>query len=437
MRIRARLILLFSSFWGWLPLPAAAPIEIAFAWGNPDYVQFGITPFEAQMPFQSVRNLESFAIKHRAWSLLGEFVAVSEFYYAVDRRSLQGDTRKISYQQVAKYPDLVARYDAIRPNRVEYVLIAMISAESFPSPRTVCFKVTDNDLVYFESRSGKNYATPGSPARWKDAVTFDGMSAFTPADPANEQELRKMVSGFRGVENMRVGGENVRLQITWPGAEIDRIAELFERYEKEDKKIADDYAYLQDAPMEKPFAGPAEAAQPHDFQPKAGEGFQNGDEVGIKVNGEVSFRSRKHFNGAPLTMEKTHFLFALRNGWSCELIDTKGRLTTIVGYTRFLPFKSSASGNLRLVALTASPALALRTHKEYFGLYDILTQSEFDNFAQRDARPLPSRPPSSGGGVVISAPSYPYAFYRGELLELDKKMNVLSREPVYLPRVLR
>jgi hypothetical protein len=427
-----RLLLGFVMLFGLARLEAATKaIEMAFVGGKVDYVTLPEKPFRPNLASWDWRNLESFVIKYRGWSLLGEYVYRAEFYYALNRDELRGAKRTVRFADLEKYPDLVKRYRAIRPGSVNFVLRARVQAES--GPRLVSFKVTDNDLVYFGSRSGENYSTPGSPAQWKDVVSLGWPVAFKSEDATTDAELNKFFAGFRSVSELPPPDAGVLLDIKWPDTEIDRIGELYEQYEKEGQKLAEAYAFLDDAPQTPPFAGRGEEAQPHDFRLKPGEVFREGNEVGLKVNGQIVFRSSRHGYASEFDSRKTHFFFVRRDGSGSEIYDTKGRQVKVGGYSRMTGFNPSRRGHPRVIGLPDQRSVVYQSQQRHRNI-GVLTQGEFDRFVRIDGTPPPPVKPSKGGGITITARSYYYEFERVELLEVDETFNVLSREPAYSAR---
>lgn len=180
-------------------------------------------------------NLESFAIGYKGWNLLGEYVYNPTFIYALNSGALQGTAKRVRFSEISKYPDLVKRYNAIKPTSVNYIAIVRLRSKGRVVPVKV--KVTDGDLAYFESRSPKNFNVPTSPPNWKSRISMDmSESAFSTADRSVETELKLLLKDLEGTVSVESGFANVLIDIKWPGGAIDEIGKLYDDYEK--KKTA-------------------------------------------------------------------------------------------------------------------------------------------------------------------------------------------------------
>ena len=182
------------------------------------------------------RNLASYAIRYRAWDLMGAFVYKTTFYYEL-QSVLQGRTRSVDFNEISKYADLVRRYQAIRPIKVSYVI--KVNLETKGGTLTpVRFKVNDNDSVYFESRSAKSYANPIFPPTLKNAFSsYNSRNPFTDSDTSDEKGLRQLLSNLVSVRPYESDSAIVTLDIKWPDDAIDEIGSLYDQYELDDETL--------------------------------------------------------------------------------------------------------------------------------------------------------------------------------------------------------
>lgn len=202
-------------------------VDLQAVHGSPDYVSprgdaFTIWP-------SSAVNLRSAAVGLKAWTILGELTYSASFYWELNPDQLVGAQRTVIFRDLANYPDLVARYRAVRPQNVGFTVSVSLHTEDAKTgatdDRLVAFQVTENDLAYFETRSPRNQVVPTSPLKWNRAMSWFPITgdSFTSRDNAKDDELRQVLT--QAVSARPVGGRHVvQLEIAWPDAEIDAIA---------------------------------------------------------------------------------------------------------------------------------------------------------------------------------------------------------------------
>ncbi|HRH40535.1 MAG TPA: hypothetical protein PKY82_02745 [Pyrinomonadaceae bacterium] len=277
--------LLLSTFYVSAPAQSSnvKMIDIYLRKGNPDYVNLSDKRVFNVTSQVKEKNLQSWVVGYKAWSLMGEFVYNPSFYYEIDSRKLVGKTRTVDFEKISKYPDLIKRYQATKPINVDVYFYGNLYANGATNP--VCFKISGNNLVYFGSRSSQNYQSPTSPARWKYAISslITGGCRFTDADLSDESKLKGMMSKFESFTPIEESDYKTTLDIKWDEEAIDEIAELYDKYEKEDKKIDDKLKAIKDEKLDKSVTG-----------------YDKDDEMAMPVD-PIKIDLEKNFNGTQTT----------------------------------------------------------------------------------------------------------------------------------------
>src|SRR5690606_14431424 len=81
----------------------------------------------------------------------------------VNKELLRGEKHAVSYQQISKYPDLVKRYEAIRPNSFRAILgLGLNPEDKYAGGGYAWFKVNDNDIILYGSEKSP-YTFPTAP----------------------------------------------------------------------------------------------------------------------------------------------------------------------------------------------------------------------------------------------------------------------------------
>lgn len=411
-------------------------IDVYFQSGNPDYLDLSgkkVLPTEV-----TAINLQSFVIGYSAWNLMGEFVHSPSFYYEIDRRVLRGKTRRIQFDVIKKYPDLAMRYKAIRPTSVNFTLRVELKLNYDTHLRPVKFRVTNNALHYFESRSGKNYKSPISPPRWQDAFSTDlSENAFTASDNSEERILVNLMSKQVAVVSSNKMQPNVVLDIKWPDDAIDEIGRLYDHYEKQDKKLDDELKAIKEANKPgKPIAAydkADEMAAPFEEEAKSAEVFNEGERVGLRAKGRVVFQSVNYSSAEPLKGSDSIFAFSLRRGRGLHIYNAKGKQVSVDGHSDFYMIRDGERPGIYRLFVTQDKVF-YATKENYFRYpaedKGFFTQREFDKFVAEDKTPRRAPAGVKTGELVLVAGSK-MNFSRGTLYTVDSKLRVLSRETVY------
>jgi hypothetical protein len=461
--MRSTTLLALASFLlSTLTLPAETPpiVDAAFEYGfgAQEYATTGKADKRSARlnHYSRANNLESFILTYQARLAFGDLAYRPGFFYALNPLVIEGANGvRLSMSRIGKYPDLVKRYHAVRPANIEAVVSVVVECQGYgeftaggPVIRRLFLKIKPLDFVYGSSRDGKDRSAPVVPLHLKDSVSLDPNTAtrFTSEDKTSDDELRKIFAGILRVHDRTATEDNtvnVDIKITWPDFEIEQIAKDFERYEKEGKKAEKDYAFLKDAPQEKPFTGNEEMALPIDASPKPGEAFDGRPtpeskwRAGIRVGDKVIFESENIVRKPkPFDEKKTMFLVQMPDEIGARLINTQGKWIQYEGYSRFILSEK------RLVGVPDNLGSAYTSKKEYNSwMRAPMTESEFEDFRRSDQKPPPppkpeDRPRPSDYNVVEYAWStYRVELFRGEFLVLDKNnRKVISKETAYFTK---
>lgn len=219
-----------------VPLNKKGQLDIIAIKGMPDYVSYQADrALHGHYPQFAYGNFKSFAVIYKGWNLIGEYAHSAGFFWELNPDQLFGKRTTVKFQDISKYPDLVKRYNAIAPVRVNMMLNVIVQTED-KQDHNIFLNVKDNDLVYFGSRSNQNYISPTSPPKWRNAISTDFInyndSRFTDRDPSQETELKRIISSAVAIKLPSNQRQVVNLDVEWPDEAIDEIARLYEQYEK-------------------------------------------------------------------------------------------------------------------------------------------------------------------------------------------------------------
>lgn len=403
-----------------------------------------VAPGQAQHP-----NLKSAALRVRAWSSPdGFFFATREFVWELNDELLQGSSpgKRISLAALAKYPSLMQRVRQLRPRQVNAVITARLRNQAcIAQDPTQCvagtlyFLVQHKHLVVPESRSLDTHAPPSVPPDWREVVSMDPdpRTRFSDKDRSSVEEMKRILLNAEALG--RAGNERERLvdlKIEWPLEKIDEIIELYQRYEKEGKKLDEDFAALR--PDFKPPALPAayarggELATPYEEEIKSAEAFSDPKlGVGLRAKGKVVMQSRQHYGPRKLDPEGRYWVFSISGSSDSQIFDARGKLVSVAGLDRFRQVSPGPqAGTYRLSVFDERGSPALVTQKDYpFGRASVLTDEEFRAFAAADGDGRCVQRAGGKPGTLSFSTTERINLYRGRLLTLDGRLQLLSDKP--------
>lgn len=443
----------------WLDKPGV--VEFRARWDDPSsYAQdFGTRwhyteslrqqpPAQRQSP-----NLKSAALRLRAWaSPAGDFFATREFVWELNDTVLTGSTprKTVAVSKLAKYPSLLRRMQNLRPTRVDAVIDLKLRNQACMDKDALnCqagrlyFRFAHQSVHVPASRSMETIAPPASPTDWRRQVSTDPdpRTRFGEQDRSSVEDMRKLMArpvylGDGVAHQQRL----VDLKLEWPLAEIDKIIELYERYEKEDKKLEDDFALIQPAykpaGLPAPYAKSDELATPYEEEIKTAEAFADKQGVGLRAKGRVVMQSAEHQAGTKLDAEGRYWVFQRKAApYKKQVYDARGKLLSVAGEDSFdfvLPGGRSGSYRLALVDFTRTPAYA--TVKDYYrnGPGQVMSLIEFQSFRTRDGDGKCRESSLKAGQVGIHL-GQRSNIYRGRLIEVDERFTLVGERAGYFP----
>lgn len=197
-----------------------------------------------------VRQLE---IEFEWWSLLGQ--PVEKYGLKWERGDVYRlDGKELRRSELEKYPDLLARYDALKPSEIEVAFGARLYAyeefgggwegdedanafgENYYTGGDVsATKITDNFLITDSGRFMDDFL-PSSPRDWQSFIKWS--SNYNDGTSVQDANIATQ-NTFKAAKRIRFN--NLRInKITLPNASAKAILEEFERKEKKKLKEADE-----------------------------------------------------------------------------------------------------------------------------------------------------------------------------------------------------
>lgn len=182
------------------------------------------------------RNLKNAALAYRAWRVGGAYVYTANFYWERDPERILGTHGvPVVYSLISKYPDLVARYNAITPTHVSWKITARtvgVVAEG-GEYRVVHIHAPHESVVMGASGAGNLPLIPQAAPDWKRVFSMEGdiQRRWTSEDRSSEPRLADTLARATSLI-FSANTSIVDLKVEWPEKEIDEINRLYALYEK-------------------------------------------------------------------------------------------------------------------------------------------------------------------------------------------------------------
>lgn len=245
-------------------------IDVAFTYNDPSsYFSF---PKEKCLPMQvvnhnfsqefreenGINNLSSAAVRLRAWTVMGDLMMTPIFTYSLNKEYLKGEKEIVGFNIISKYKDLVKRYNAVRPISFSAVVgMGLNPEDKMQFGAYAFFNIKSNDVI-ISAQEKMPYAAPTSytwgemmimvEGDYAERYSFRIPAAFSPSDEGKDK-LAKAISkteriatfSWAKIDNVQVRARypttgNIYIQIKWPLLEIDKIYELYKKYESGEEK---------------------------------------------------------------------------------------------------------------------------------------------------------------------------------------------------------
>lgn len=204
--------------WGIIPLSSEAQVFIS---KTTDGRFIGKNIFDYRTN-DSKGLMESFVIGFEWWTLMGEPLEIYEFkwnsskYFKIDGETLHRNS-------LNKYPDLLKRFDALKPTKVDVVIHCWdVGVGEFNR------KVKSHKLIIEPpGKIGKDLV-PGSPS-WSDFIEPLASVVMTTDERATAAKQL-----FTNAKSLRP--DAYLSEVTWPEGEMKAILAKYKEYEKKEKE---------------------------------------------------------------------------------------------------------------------------------------------------------------------------------------------------------
>ena len=230
--------------------------------------------------------MKDFTLKLQWWTLLGEPIEIYGFLwnttgsYSVE---IDGSKKSISRTQLSKYPDLVKRFDNIRPNKVDLFIYGNADGKSTSVKRgngfayasfynkgiayktkgqsydpytldaPILYNIPDAKLLVSKSGRMSMSTVPESPMYWNGFLRWAWRSSSPQSGPTKGYVINKSEDEFKNYNQTKKDELNKELKylyknttsftlnaeienLEWPMYELKGIIQDFEKYEKGEKE---------------------------------------------------------------------------------------------------------------------------------------------------------------------------------------------------------
>lgn len=450
----------------WKNLPKNKLIPMVFgSQGNRNYGQDEQTRY-------AMDNFESLIVHFRAWTLVGELIMHPTVYWSVNKEFLRGEKHSVSYQKISKYPDLVKRYEAIRPQSFRAILgLGLNPEDKYAGGGYAWFKVNDNDIIIYGSKKSP-YTFPTAPVNIGQGMilktSLPTNTSFSFVTDFNDFKVNQdkgtylkhlngvaRVSGSYAYNELQKGtvkairtfeNQNIYLKISWPLQAIDQIHETYLKYERGEASPLEKLESEVEKDKMGPYQGNAEWAEPFEDDLKGIEPFTDYQSRRMhlkKPSGAVvkEFDMDKYSSLRKLNDRSPgYFILAgHRRGSSYRsrnvehLVDKRGNIVKLNGEDEFAQIQVLENGNIKF---TKYKSESLSSHKLFLGgnITDELflsassATSEIKSHIRRVEEER--RRKSSGSGVSIGWDRQ-YDVVEVKIVETDAQLKTISTKEGY------
>lgn len=388
---------------------SVAPADKSFTmkFGDPDNLHYGLPDRDA------LSNASAIVLRFRAWTILGELVTHPTLYWTINKQFIHGRKHRVEYAKISKYPDLVKRYEAIRPSAIRAIVgMGLNPQNTYAGGAYAWFKISDNDVLIYPS--GKSPMTfPTAPLN-----AGEGMIARSEEAPSGQWSFVSNFADFKPVEKpaeycfplrqatsagdhamIRIGegqarkngtsrNQNIWLELKWPLDAIDNIHDLYLQYEngvppspleEADNTLA--------AESPRTYNGPSEWSEAYEDDLKGVTMYGEKDFYGLKANGRIiaSFSRKEYANMQGFNNDGKFFALIGRESATQKypqfILNKRGVKQTIDGHMEFQSVQQLEDGTVAADALLSpgqfQKKIAVRTFGsgQPQGVYNTLAEA--------------------------------------------------------------
>lgn len=197
--------------------------------------------------------MKDFNLTIQWWAFSGEPMEYYEFNWTANNYFKIDDT-KIERQKLSKYPDLLKRFDMLKPSNMELHVVGSLDVYSMDICNRFAYIIPDYKVLYFKAATPAKNLSPDSPETWLQFLKWCNSSnkvnfqyGYTGAIQESSEEHYNSLSGpekgdlikaYRNkfVNAKQIGIIDLKAEIEWPLQEMRSIAKLFVEYEKGEKE---------------------------------------------------------------------------------------------------------------------------------------------------------------------------------------------------------
>ncbi|MFT4661038.1 MAG: hypothetical protein ACI8XB_001309 [Patiriisocius sp.] len=186
--------------------------------------------------------MDNFTLGIQWWEFLGEPMEYYSFKWEATQVIQIDFGTFLKRSDLDKYPDLLKRFDNIRPSHLELGLSASQDLNS--SYRNIKYNLEDWQILYTKAGVQSKNLSPGSPETWNEFWKWDSdmqknynieTEKFKTLSEEEQKKItRELRTKFRQCTSLNV---SVYIEdIKWPKSEINGIYEAYLQYEKGEKE---------------------------------------------------------------------------------------------------------------------------------------------------------------------------------------------------------
>ncbi len=361
-------------------------------------------------------------------SLATDFRLTWRYADRVETR-VNGQPAYLDRQELGRYPDLLARFAAARPefDAVEVSFQAVQPVPGGTAQRLVRLELPRSTFVIpIEGRLG--ISSPSIPDRWTQRMHIAELGRGY----VSEAEAPGQWKSFVSVKCASVKFMGLRI----PHDELGRIAQTLAEYKKNDAQREKDYAVVTRG-LETPGAPYARDdgwARPFEMPLVPAQAYSSGGGVGLKVNGRVVWASRRYSSLSKLDATGLYFRAMLPGGEAAShIVDARGKVLTVRGHREFAHITRTKEGRYQLDAYDPQARPLMTTKKDYAGL-PRMSEREFNAWLAADGDGRCRSYPNMKANEVRYSLARQYHIHKGAYLEADAAFKPVHEETAYFSR---